>query len=35
VDEAAAALTTEFQAKYPEWRSPARIAAAVRTMYAE
>jgi glyoxylase-like metal-dependent hydrolase (beta-lactamase superfamily II) len=35
VDEVTAALTTEFQAKHPEWRSPARIAAAVRTMYGE
>jgi glyoxylase-like metal-dependent hydrolase (beta-lactamase superfamily II) len=35
VDQAASALTSEFQAKHPDWRSPGRIAAAVRAMYAE
>jgi glyoxylase-like metal-dependent hydrolase (beta-lactamase superfamily II) len=35
VDGAASALTSEFQAKYPGWRSPGRIAAAVRAIYAE
>ncbi len=35
VDEAATAITTELQAKYPAWKMPQRIAAAVRMAYAE
>ena len=34
-DEAAKALTAEFQAKYPDWDQPARIAPAVAVFYRE
>jgi glyoxylase-like metal-dependent hydrolase (beta-lactamase superfamily II) len=35
VDEAAQALTSEFQGKYPDWTGPNRVGAAVRLIYAE
>jgi glyoxylase-like metal-dependent hydrolase (beta-lactamase superfamily II) len=34
-DDAAKLLTTEFQAKYPDWTGPNGVAAAVRAMYRE
>ena len=34
-DDAAKALTTEFQAKYPAWTGPNRVGGAVRAFYAE
>lgn len=34
-DQAAQALTAEFQAKYPAWVGPARVGAAVRSFYGE
>jgi hypothetical protein len=35
VEEAAQSLTAEFRTKYPDWTSPDRVTAAVRTMYKE
>ena len=35
VEEAVAAIAAEFQAKYPDWTAPARLAPAVRTTYEE
>ena len=34
-DEAAKLLTAEFQAKYPDWAAPVRIAGAVQAFYAD
>lgn len=34
-EEAVPLITTEFQAKYPDWTTPARLAPAVRTAYEE
>ena len=34
-DEAAKLLTAEFQAKYPDWSAPVRIAGAVQAFYAD
>jgi hypothetical protein len=35
VDQAVPVITSEIQAQYPTWTSPARIGAAVRATYAE
>jgi glyoxylase-like metal-dependent hydrolase (beta-lactamase superfamily II) len=35
VDQAVSVITSEIQAQYPTWTSPARIGAAVRATYAE
>jgi glyoxylase-like metal-dependent hydrolase (beta-lactamase superfamily II) len=34
-DQAAQAITTQFQTQYPDWASPARLAAAARTFFTE